>query len=127
VKSEQVVDLYGDFAKKFRFRIPLHPKNLQQLIHPHFGYLGGWKDRAFTFEEIMTVTRNQLVSTYERSLGQEILGDELSCLSFWLLQDSEKKGYFNLQEAKPLIEALKFDINPFTLNNFKKEFRFTLN
>lgn len=29
VKSEELVDFHHDFAKKFKFKIPLHPKNLQ--------------------------------------------------------------------------------------------------
>ena len=29
VKSEELVDFHHDFAKKFKFRVPLHPKNMQ--------------------------------------------------------------------------------------------------
>ena len=29
VKSEELVDFHSDFAKKFKFRVPLHPKNMQ--------------------------------------------------------------------------------------------------
>jgi hypothetical protein len=71
---------------------------------------------------------DQMVSSYERSIGQDILGDELACLSYWLLQDSQKKGYFKVNEIAPLLEAFKFDVNPatFNLNAFKKEFKFSL-
>ncbi len=49
VKSEELVDFHHDFTKKFKFRVPLHPKNMQQMIHPHFGYLLNFKGRSFNF------------------------------------------------------------------------------
>ena len=29
IKSEELVDFHADYAKKFKFRVPLHPKNMQ--------------------------------------------------------------------------------------------------
>lgn len=29
IKSEEMVDFHYDFAKKFKFTVPLHPKNMQ--------------------------------------------------------------------------------------------------
>ena len=64
-----------------------------------------------------------------------MLADELSCLSFWLIQDDKKKGYFEFNELRPLLEvndkflnlkAFRFEIEPFTLSNFKREFKFLL-
>lgn len=49
VKSGDLVDFHHDFTKKFKFRVPLHPKNMQQMIHPHFGYLASFKNRDFNF------------------------------------------------------------------------------
>jgi hypothetical protein len=50
------------------------------------------------------------VSSYERTIGQQLLADELACLSYWLIEDEKKKGYFTLPELKPLLEV----IIPFT-------------
>ena len=58
VKSEDLVDFHHDFAKKFKFRVPLHPKNMQQMIHPHFGYLCNFPGRVFDFEQLLEVYRN---------------------------------------------------------------------
>lgn len=88
--------MHGDFGKKFRFRFPLHPKNLQQLIHPHMGYLTGFQSEGYSWDEMVEIYKNQIVSSYERTLGFELLADELSCLSFWLIVDKEEKGSFNL-------------------------------
>ena len=126
VKSEEMVDLHYDFAKKFKFRVPLHPKNMQQMIHPHFGYLCHFQNKDFSWEELVEVYNNQIVSSYERSLGQELLADELASLSYWLIQDTEKKGFFTFKEVQPLLEAFRFDTTTKTLNNFKKEFKFAL-
>ena len=66
------------------------------------------------------------MSSYERTLGQTLLADELACLSYWMIEDQSKKGYFLLHEAKPLFEAFRFNIDPFNAKNFKKEFQFAL-
>ena len=128
IKSEELVDFHHDFAKKFKFRIPIHPKNMQQMIHPHFGYLTSFKNRTFNFNQLLEVYKNQIVSSYERSLGQDILADELACLSYWLIEDSQKKGYFTLKDIIPLLEAFRFDVgsNYLNLAAFKKEFKFLL-
>lgn len=88
IKGEDLVEFHADFAKKFKFKIPLHPKNMQQMIHPHFGYLTNFKDKIFSFDDLMKVYNNQIVSSYERAIGQDLLGDELASLSYWLIQDS---------------------------------------
>jgi hypothetical protein len=56
---------------------------MQQMIHPHFGYLTYFKGKNFSFDELMQVYKNQIVSSYERAIGQDILADELACLSYW--------------------------------------------
>ena len=66
------------------------------------------------------------MSSYERSLGQELLGDELACLSYWLVEDTKKKGYFMLNELAPLLQAFRFDISPLNGKTLRKEFRFAL-
>lgn len=55
VKSEELVDFHSDFSKKFKFRVPLHPRNLMQMIHPHYGYLTSFKGKEFSFEELTQV------------------------------------------------------------------------
>lgn len=128
VASEELVDFHHDFAKKFKFRVPLHPKNMQQMIHPHFGYLTNFKGRTFNFNELLQAYNDQIVSSYERSLGQELLADEIACLGYWLIQDSAKKGFFTIKELVPLLEAFRFDTKDgsFNVADFRKEFRFLL-
>lgn len=55
IKCEDLVEFHYDFSKKFKFRVPLHPKNMQQMIHPHFGYLTNYKGRSFNFNELINI------------------------------------------------------------------------
>lgn len=49
ILSSDMTDFHHDFSKKLKFRVPLHPKNMLQLIHPHYAYLCNFKIRGFTF------------------------------------------------------------------------------
>ena len=127
VKSEELVDFHHDFAKKFKFRVPLHPKNMQQMIHPHFGYLCNFHGRVFNFELLLEVYKNQIASSYERALGHDLHADELAALGYWLIEDSSNKGYFTLSELHPLLKAFRFDFGDnLTLPKFRSEFKFLL-
>jgi hypothetical protein len=65
-----------------------------------------------------------------------LLGDELSCLSFWLVQDEHKKGWLTLEEFKGLLYAFRFEHmfldqygkpdDVLTLQKLRKEFKFNL-
>jgi hypothetical protein len=37
-----------------------------------------------------------------------LLGEELSCFSFWMVQDSAQKGWLTLDEFRQLLTAFKF-------------------
>lgn len=84
----------------------------------------------------MSVYLNQTASSYEKTFGQTILGDELSALSFWLLADPNQKGWLSLQETMPLLKAFKFTHmfedqfekpdDTLTLTKLKQEFKFNL-
>lgn len=73
IRSDRIVDFHYSYAKVRRFDIPIHSRNLIQMIHPYNGYLCNVPDKVFTFEEIIKIYRQQLVSSYERNLGQTLL------------------------------------------------------
>jgi hypothetical protein len=64
------------------------------------------------------------------------LGEELSCLSFWLIQDTLQKGWLSLDEFRQLLKALKFQylfVNTIgqadevlTVKKLRNEFKFNL-
>lgn len=109
LQGDKVVEMHGDYGKKFKMSIPVHPRNLEQMIHPHVGYCTGFKD-GISWDEMHELYKNQIVSSYERTLGFELFADELSCLSFWLIVDQEKKGYMSLQKFEKLLQGFRFDI-----------------
>lgn len=69
----------------YKVKIPLHPKNLSQLVHPFHGYLTSFRNKSFDFNELKIILDNQIAASYEKEYGRELLGDEISCLSFWLI------------------------------------------
>jgi hypothetical protein len=92
VDAAELIDVHASFAKTFQFRVPINPRNLSQLIHPHQGYMASMPDRGYTWDELVSMYEMQMISSYEKSKGRSIHGEELSALSFWLLQDKDKKG-----------------------------------
>ena len=90
VAATDVTDAHATFAKGYTFRVPINPRNLSQLIHPHQGYMASMPDRGYTWEEMLQTYEIQVVSSYEKSKGRTLHGEELSALSMWLLADTEK-------------------------------------
>lgn len=115
----EIIDFHGEFGKKFQFKIPLNPRNLSQMIHPYQGYLSAMS-KHITFPELVKVYENQVVSSVERSTGREQLGEELSCLSFWLAY-TEESSIDDYSEFKGLMDAFRF-AKLETIRDFKIEF-----
>lgn len=108
--SEKVVDFHAEFAKKFRFKVPIHPRNLAHLVYPYQGYLSSFKGREFSFSEIEGAYENQIIGSMEKTKGRTLLGDELSALSFYeLTMEGSDKGYLTFEEMKTLMHAWRFD------------------
>ena len=85
------------------------------------------QDTLFSYEDLISIYQNQIAASYEKTFGNTLLGDELSCLSFWLLHDQDRKGFLSLQESKPLFTSFKFpgEITD-SLAAFRTEFKFQL-
>ena len=136
IHASKMTEFHGEYSKVFRFNIPLHPKNLSQLIHPFHGYLTAYPDKWFSYDDLIGVYTNQIASSYEKSFGRELLGDELSCLSFWLITDENQKGWLDLNDTQKLLKSFKFDHlfidddgkpdDILTLQKIQEEFAFNL-
>jgi hypothetical protein len=55
--AHELVDFHGEFAKKFKFTVPLNPINFGQMIHPYQGYLCHFP-KHFKFNELVEVYEN---------------------------------------------------------------------
>ena len=85
VMAPDLVDVHGSFAQTFKFKVPIHPRNLSQMIHPHQGYMANMPKRGYTWDELMGMYEVQMVSSHEKAKGRSLHGEELSALAFWLL------------------------------------------
>lgn len=84
IASKDITTFHGEFAQKQLFPVPLHPKNLSQITHPFHGYLGAYPETTdFSLEELLKIYENQIASSYEKTFGMTLLGEEISCLAFW--------------------------------------------
>ena len=121
--------MHSSFADKFTFKIPLHPKNLAQLIHPFQGYMcffpKGSSAHQLSFDQLIQAYENMIVSSVERGAGKHLHADELSALTFWLMLDSEKKGSVDFEQFKGLMSAFRF-ANLTDLDSFKTQFKTVL-
>lgn len=89
------------------------------------------ENKSFTFAEMQEIYRNQIASGYEKTFGRVLLGEELCCLSYWLLQDPSNKGYMTLNEFGGLLKAFKFshlfeEGEDLTYAKLRSEFKFLL-
>ena len=49
------------------------------------------------------------MASYEKSEGRFLLGEELSALAFWRLQDDKDEGHLDWEKTKELMHGLRFD------------------
>lgn len=127
VPTEKITEVHEAFAGNFRFKVPINPKNLAQIINPYQGYMANFKPgtKFFSWAQMQQVYDINIIASYEKTQGRSLLGDELACLSFWLLQDQEKKGYLEMDELLELMYAFRFT-NITNTDEFTKEFAFEL-
>ena len=55
VDSSDLIESHGLFAKSYKFKVPIHPKNLSQLIHPHWGYMASMPGKSYSWEEMLSM------------------------------------------------------------------------
>ena len=79
-----MIDSHALFAKNYKFMVPIHPKNLSQLVHPHWGYMSYMPGKSYSWKEMLTMYELHMISSYEKAQGRYTHGEELSALSFWL-------------------------------------------
>jgi hypothetical protein len=57
------------FSSNFRFKVPIHPKNLAQIINPYQGYMASFKPdtKGFSWPEMLQVYEQQIIASYEKT------------------------------------------------------------
>ena len=44
LKAKSLIDLHGKFSQFYKLRVPIHPRNLAQMIHPYQGYMASFEE-----------------------------------------------------------------------------------
>jgi hypothetical protein len=57
-------------VKYYDFDVPIHPKNLAIILHPHWGYLCKFGEKGFTFDELVDFYKFEFVSSNLRNNGR---------------------------------------------------------
>jgi len=53
VSAPDLIEVHGVFAKAFTFKVPINPRNLSQMLHPHQGYMASMPDKAYDWDEML--------------------------------------------------------------------------
>ena len=99
-----MIKFHHEYTKYYDFAVPLHPKNLAMLLHPHWGFFCKY-NKEFSFDDIIKHYHNEFLSSHYRNLGREILANRISALTFWKIVDTELKGYLELKDFLSLLEV----------------------
>ena len=85
VESHKVIDMHSKIARAYPFKVPIHPKNLSQIVHPHHGYMAAFPNRSFSWDEFIGLYEAMMVSSYEKTKGRYLHGEELAALGYYML------------------------------------------
>ena len=95
------------------------------MIHPHQGYMAHMPGRGYSWDELMQMYELQMIASHEKTKGRTLHAEEISALSFWLINDTSKLGYLSQSNMKTLMHGLRFtNVNDW--KDFKREFKFSI-
>ncbi|EGR32066.1 leucine rich repeat protein [Ichthyophthirius multifiliis] len=124
LSPQKVLEFHYELMKSYKFQVPIEPHLLVQMIHPHQGYLSHYPG-SFSQQDLMNIYYYKLVASMERSLGQDLLANEISAFTYWNLYDKDEEGSFDLQKFAEFMKTFRFNLNG-SLSDFQKQFKFGL-
>ena len=95
------------------------------MIHPHWGYMANMPGKSYSWEEMMQMYEIQMIASFEKAKGRYLHGEELSALSFWLMQDVDRVGRLDEPAMTRLCHGLRFT-NVDSWDTFREEFDFSV-
>jgi hypothetical protein len=124
VHPSKVLDVYALYVKTHKFEIPVDPKNVARLVHPHYAYLSHFP-LPFTADNLMAIMRDKIVSGFEEYNGQDLLSSEIAAYTYWNYFDKTSKGFMTVSEFIDLLKVFRISLTP-NLQDLRKEFSFAL-
>jgi leucine-zipper-like transcriptional regulator 1 len=123
IEFKRMLDFHTKFVEHYRFEVPVDMRSLYEMIHPHAGYMvllpGG-----LGFDKLISFYKNQLVATFERSLGEELLSRQISCFNYYRTVLGDEK-WLNRKKTNDLMVAFKFGAFE-KLSDVQKTFEWSL-
>lgn len=124
VTSENLPRVFHEYASLFEFKPVIDPYFIEQMAHPYKGYLLNYQG-GYTYEDIIQVYRILMVATFEKLLGQDLLGLEVSSFAYWNnLNRGQNVGHLEFAQFLELLNYVRFDIQSF--DEFENEFKYLL-
>lgn len=120
---KDILTFFKDYTDQYKFQPALDLRYLIQMIHPNWAYLT-FMPEPLKKESFLGLLNNQLVASYERSLGQDLLADEIAAFGYWEYRHQEKGGITDLEGFLKTLRVYRFFLDD--LQSFKKEFEFLL-
>jgi hypothetical protein len=107
IEGSRMLEFHSEFLKNFAFEVPLDKRSVFEMLHPHAGYMVTLPYR-FTFNKLIDFYHVQLVATYERTLGEELLSRQISCFNYFDCVADGGHALMELAKVNQLMETFKF-------------------
>ena len=124
VECSRLLDYHTRFIEHYSFEVPVDKRSMWEMVHPHAGYLIKM-NREFTFSDMIDFYYVQLISSYERSLGEDLLSRQLSLFNYYRFIHQDQAFFLDLKRTNDLLVTLNF-FEVHSLNEFQKKFQWTL-
>ncbi|OMJ66535.1 hypothetical protein SteCoe_36583 [Stentor coeruleus] len=124
IECKRMLDFHTKYVEHYQYDVPLDKRSLFEMIHPHAGYMN-LLPLSFTFEDLISFYKVQIVASYERSLGEDILSRSISCYNYYRLFLDENVGHVDKKKCLELLGAFKFPGFK-SLDEMKKYFDWSL-
>lgn len=123
VECSRLLDFHSKFIEHYSFDVPLDKRSMWEMIHPHAGYLTKM-NREFTFSDLIDFYYVQLIASYERSLGEDLLSRSLSLFNYYRFIQPHA-SFLDLKRTNDLLVTLNF-FEVHSLSEFRKNFQWSL-
>ena len=124
IEASRMLEFHYQFTERYPFDVPVDKRSLFEMVHPHAGYMVLLPYR-FTFNKLIEFYNVQLVASYERSLGEELLSRQISCFNYFSCISEESGPLLDKAKVNELMKTFKFPQFE-KLDEFLKYFSWTL-
>lgn len=119
LESKFMLEYLNEYAKIYKFEVPIDHEILIKQIHPKMGYLTKI-DQFVEFEFIEEFFKVLLVASFEKLQGQTLLSSEICSYGYWMHADKKHNGYLTFEAFAKLMNTFSYPIENWS--DFEKTF-----